>query len=56
MNIAELMAHLQILLDHGTESTTVVRIFDPDAEEWLAITGSVIDPEKNTLDLYCDEN
>jgi hypothetical protein len=55
MNIAELIAHLQNLLDHGAESETVVRIFDVDTGEWASITGSVIDPEKKTLDFYCDE-
>jgi|HubBroStandDraft_6_1064221.scaffolds.fasta_scaffold368484_2 hypothetical protein len=56
MNIAELIAHLQNLLDHGAAPATVVRTFDVDTMEWAHITGSVIDPEKSTLDLYCDEN
>jgi len=33
------MAHLQTLLDHGADSTTVVRIFDPDTEEWHVACG-----------------
>jgi len=55
MTIAGFMAHLQNLLDHGTSPDTVVRTFDVETMEWANITGSVIDPEKNTLDLYCDE-
>ena len=55
MNIAELIAHLQNLLVHGAAPVTVVRTFDVDTMEWQGITGSVIDPVKNTLDLYCDE-
>jgi len=55
MSIASLIAHLQNLLDHGSSPDTVVRIFDPDSMAWESVTGSVIDPEKNTLDLYCDD-
>jgi hypothetical protein len=56
MNITGLISHLQNLLDHGATGDTVVRIFDMDTMEWATVTGSVIDPEKKNLDLYCDEN
>lgn len=55
MNIVELIAHLQTLLDHGAPPDTVVRIFDVDTMEWAHVTGSLICTTDKTLDLYCDE-
>jgi len=56
MNITDLIAHLQLLLDRGAPPDTVVRIFDVDTSQWEHVTGSVICTEGKTLDLYCDEN